>query len=114
MGERTRDAEFSDYVAAQRVRLVRAARLLTTGDDAAAEDLVRTTLTRPYVHWSRVSRADDPVAYGYRSLTNACAGQRHVRAVSLSVLRSLRRTIVVRRRPRRSAHERRRGSPRLQ
>lgn len=71
MREPGRDAEFSDYVAAQRVGLVRVARLLTTGDDAAAEDLVQTTLTRLYVHWSQVSRADDPVAYGYRSLTNA-------------------------------------------
>jgi RNA polymerase sigma-70 factor (sigma-E family) len=76
MGERTRDAEFSDYVAAQRVRLVRAARLLTAGDDAAAEDLVQTTLTRLYVHWSQVSRANDPVAYGYRSLTNAFLDER--------------------------------------
>jgi RNA polymerase sigma-70 factor (sigma-E family) len=65
-----RDAEFSEYVRAQRVRLVRAARLLTAGDDAAAEDLVQATLTRLYVHWARVSHADDPVAYGYRSLTN--------------------------------------------
>jgi RNA polymerase sigma-70 factor (sigma-E family) len=76
MGERARDAEFSDYVAAQRVRLVRAARLLTTGDEAAAEDLVQTTLTRLYVHWSQVSRADDPVAYGYRSLTNVFLDER--------------------------------------
>jgi RNA polymerase sigma-70 factor (sigma-E family) len=69
--ESVRDAEFSEYVAGNRVRLVRAARLLTAGDDAAAEDLVQTTLTRLYVRWSRVSRADNPVAYGYRSLTNA-------------------------------------------
>jgi RNA polymerase sigma-70 factor (sigma-E family) len=74
--EPTRDAVFSDYVAGQRVRLVRAARLLTAGDEAAAEDLVQTTLTRLYVHWSRVSRADDPVAYGYRSLTNAFLDER--------------------------------------
>jgi len=76
MRERTRDAEFSDYVAGQRVRLVRAARLLTAGDEAAAEDLVQTTLTRLYVHWAKVSRADDPVAYGYRSLTNAFLDER--------------------------------------
>lgn len=71
-----RDAEFSDYVIAQRVRLVRAARLLTAGDEAAAEDLVQTTLTRLYVRWPRVSSADDPVAYGYRSLTNAFLDER--------------------------------------
>lgn len=71
-----RDAEFTSYVAAQRVRLVRAARLLTVGDDAMAEDLVQTTLTRLYVAWPRVSRADDPVAYGYRALTNAFLDER--------------------------------------
>jgi RNA polymerase sigma-70 factor (sigma-E family) len=76
MRQNARDAAFSDYVVAQRVRLVRAARLLTAGDDAAAEDLVQTTLTRIYVHWSRVSRADDPVAYGFRSLTNAFLDER--------------------------------------
>jgi len=77
MRQQTRDAEFSEYVVAQRVRLVRAARLLTAGDHAAAEDLVQTTLTRLYVHWSRVSRADDPVAYGFRALTNCFLDERH-------------------------------------
>ena len=76
MRERCRDAEFTDYVAGQRVQLVRTARLLTAGDHAAAEDLVQTTLTRLYVHWAKVSRADDPVAYGYRSLTNAFLDER--------------------------------------
>jgi RNA polymerase sigma-70 factor (sigma-E family) len=65
-----RDADFTEYVAAHRVRLVRTARLLTAGDDAGAEDLVQSALTRLYVHWPRVARADDPVAYGFRSLTN--------------------------------------------
>jgi RNA polymerase sigma factor (sigma-70 family) len=65
----TRDDEFSGYVVAQRVRLVRAARLLTAGDDGAAEDLV-------YVHWPRVSGADDPVAYGFRTLTNTFLDER--------------------------------------
>lgn len=71
MRQETRDAEFSEYAAAHRVRLVRTARLLTAGNDAEAEDLVQTALTRLYVHWPRVRRADDPVAYGYRALTNA-------------------------------------------
>jgi RNA polymerase sigma-70 factor (sigma-E family) len=66
----SRDAEFSQYVAAHRVRLVRTARLLTAGDHAAAEDVVQTALTRLYVHWPRVRRADDPVGYGFRTLTN--------------------------------------------
>jgi RNA polymerase sigma-70 factor (sigma-E family) len=76
MRDKTRDAAFSEYVAGQRVRLVRAARLLTAGDEAAAEDLVQTTLTRLYVHWSRVTRADEPVAYGYRALTNTFLDER--------------------------------------
>lgn len=76
MRQDVRDAEFSEYVAAHRVRLVRTARLLTAGDEAAAEDLVQTVLTRLYVKWRRVSGADDPVAYGYRSLTNAFLDER--------------------------------------
>jgi RNA polymerase sigma-70 factor (sigma-E family) len=74
--QETRDAEFSEYAAAHRVRLVRTARLLTAGDHAAAEDVVQTALTRLYVHWPRVRRADDPVAYGYRTLTNAFLDER--------------------------------------
>jgi RNA polymerase sigma-70 factor (sigma-E family) len=66
-----RDTEFIEFVTAQRVALVRMARLLTAGDDAAAEDLVQTTLTRLYVHWGRVRRAGNPVGYARTSLTHA-------------------------------------------
>jgi RNA polymerase sigma-70 factor (sigma-E family) len=66
-----RDAEFVDFVSAQRTALVRMARLLTAGDEALAEDLVQTTLTRLYVHWSRVRRAGNPVGYARTSLTHA-------------------------------------------
>ncbi|HEX4685949.1 MAG TPA: sigma-70 family RNA polymerase sigma factor [Nocardioides sp.] len=71
MRQEIRDSELSRYVVAHRPRLVRAARLLTAGDDAAAEDLVQTTLTQLCVHWPRVSRAHDQAAYGFRSSTNA-------------------------------------------
>ena len=78
MGERRcdaehsdRDAEFVEFVTAQRTALVRMARLLTAGDDALAEDLVQTTLTRLYVHWPRVRRAGNPVGYARTSLTHA-------------------------------------------
>lgn len=71
MRQETRDSEFSEYVVGQRARLVRTARLLTAGDHASAEDVVQTALTRLYVHWPQVRRADDPVAYGFRTLTNA-------------------------------------------
>jgi RNA polymerase sigma-70 factor (sigma-E family) len=76
MRQETRDAEFSEFVAAQRVRLVRTARLLTAGDHDAAEDVVQTTLTRLYVRWPRVQRADEPVAYCYRALTNVFLDER--------------------------------------
>lgn len=66
-----RDAEFTEFVTAQRTALLRMARLLTAGNDAAAEDLVQTTLTRLYVHWSRVRRAGNPVGYARTSLTHA-------------------------------------------
>ena len=66
-----RDSEFVEFVTAQRAALLRMARLLTAGDDAAAEDLVQTTLTRLYVHWARVRRAGNPVGYARTSLTHA-------------------------------------------
>jgi RNA polymerase sigma-70 factor (sigma-E family) len=76
VGLDTRDEQFSSYVASQRVRLVRAARLLTAGDEAAAEDLVQTTLIRLYRHWPRVSGAHDPVRYGFKTLTNVFLAER--------------------------------------
>jgi len=66
-----RDAEFVEFVTAQRTALVRMARLLTAGDDGLAEDLVQTTLTRLYLHWPRVRRAGNPVGYARTSLTHA-------------------------------------------
>ena len=66
-----RDAEFTGFVGAQRPRLLRAARLLAVGDEAMAEDLVQTTLTKVYVAWPKVRKADDPVRYAHRMLTNA-------------------------------------------
>jgi RNA polymerase sigma-70 factor (sigma-E family) len=66
-----RDAEFTGFVAAHRSRLLRAARLLAAGDDAFAEDLVQTTLTKVYLAWPKVRQADDPVRYAHRMLTNA-------------------------------------------
>jgi RNA polymerase sigma-70 factor (sigma-E family) len=71
-----RDAEFVEFVTAQRTALVRMARLLTAGDDGLAEDLVQTTLTRLYVHWPRVRRAGNPVGYARTSLTHAFVDER--------------------------------------
>lgn len=66
-----RDAEFTTFVTTHRSRLVRAARLLTAGDAALAEDLVQTTLTKAYLAWPKVRRADDVASYAHRILTNA-------------------------------------------
>src|ERR1044072_2179754 len=66
-----RDAEFVEFVTAQRMPLLRMPRLPTAGDDALAEDLVQTTLTRLYLHWPRVRRAGNPVGYARTSLTHA-------------------------------------------
>ena len=71
-----RDTEFTEFVTAQRTALLRTARLLTAGDEAYAEDLVQTTLTRLYVHWPRVRRAGNPVGYARTSLTHAFVDER--------------------------------------
>jgi RNA polymerase sigma-70 factor (sigma-E family) len=66
-----RDTEYVEFVTAQRTALVRMARLLTAGDEAYAEDLVQTTLTKLYVHWPKVRRAGNPVGYARTTLTHA-------------------------------------------
>lgn len=66
-----RDKEFTGFVGEHRSQLLRAARLLAAGDDAFAEDLVQTTLTKVYLAWPKVRRADDPARYAHRMLTNA-------------------------------------------
>lgn len=65
-----RSAEFVDFVRAHRSDLLRTAALLCAGDEAFAEDLVQTTLTKLYLAWSKVRRADRPLAYARASLTN--------------------------------------------
>ncbi len=71
-----RDAEFLEFVAAHRGRMLRTARLLTTGDAHAAEDIVQTALTKLYVHWSKVARADGPTRYADRTLLNTFINER--------------------------------------
>lgn len=61
--------EFSSYVAARRVRLVRTVVLLGC-PPADAEDIVQSALLRCYRSWRRVSRADSPDAYVHRILVN--------------------------------------------
>ena len=66
--QRTR--EFVAFTREHRRDLMRTATLLCAGDDAFAEDVVQTTLTRLYLSWGRVRRADSPLAYARRSLTH--------------------------------------------
>ncbi|WP_067439184.1 SigE family RNA polymerase sigma factor [Nocardioides jensenii] len=65
-----RDAEFSEFVASRRDRLRRAAYLLC-GDAGRAEDIVQIALSKVYVAWSRVRRADSVDAYVRRAVVNA-------------------------------------------
>lgn len=65
-----RDSEFVGFTRDHRRDLLRTATLLCAGDEAFAEDLVQTTLTRLYLAWGRVRRADSPLAYARRSLTH--------------------------------------------
>ena len=59
---RDTEAEFAAFMAARSGQLYRSAYLLTTSTPAA-EDLVQTALAKAYASWSRVRKADDPVAY---------------------------------------------------
>ena len=59
---RDTEAEFAAFMAARSAQLYRSAYLLTTST-SAAEDLVQTALAKAYASWSRVRKADDPVAY---------------------------------------------------
>lgn len=71
-----RDAEFLEYVTAHRGRMLRTARLLTSGDAHWAEDLVQVALTKLYVHWSKVRREDGAARYADRILVNAFLDER--------------------------------------
>ena len=62
-------ASFREYVAGRRQHLHRAAYLLC-GDPHRAEDLVQIALTKLYVAWPRVVRADSVDAYVRRAMVN--------------------------------------------
>ncbi|WP_041797062.1 SigE family RNA polymerase sigma factor [Modestobacter italicus] len=57
-----RDDEFTAFVVAHERQLLRTAYLLT-GDHGHAEDLVQTALVKAHRHWSRVAKAESPLAY---------------------------------------------------
>jgi DNA-directed RNA polymerase specialized sigma24 family protein len=58
----TRDAEYTEYVAARLSSLRRLAAVLCD-DWQRADDLVQATLTRLYVHWGRAREASHADAY---------------------------------------------------
>ncbi|MEU2668860.1 SigE family RNA polymerase sigma factor [Streptomyces sp. NPDC007164] len=55
--------QYLEFVAERAKALYRSAYVLAAGDTHLAEDLVQETLSRVYVHWKRVARADSPAAY---------------------------------------------------
>jgi RNA polymerase sigma-70 factor (sigma-E family) len=71
MPRSVRDEEFSAFVRARRIDLLRSACLLTAGDTHLAEDLVQTALARLYVAWPRVQRSGTQAAYAWRIVVNA-------------------------------------------
>ena len=65
----TRDAEFSDYMAARQPSLLRTAYLLT-GDRHTAEDLVQTAMAKLYLSWDKVHTRGSMDGYVRRILVN--------------------------------------------
>lgn len=65
---------FREFVAARSGALLRLAVGLV-GERPAGEDLVQSALTRAFVHWSRVSRADDVDAYVHRIVVTTYLSQ---------------------------------------
>jgi RNA polymerase sigma-70 factor (sigma-E family) len=83
---RGRDAEYTEYVAAQLSSLRRLAGVLCQDWDRA-DDLVQATLTKLYVHWGRIRAATYPDAYARAVLVREFTHERRsvwVKRVSLS------------------------------
>ena len=64
------DDDFVEYARASAGQLRRTAYLLCRDWELAA-DLTQTTLARMFVHWSRITRRDNPHAYARQVLTRA-------------------------------------------
>jgi RNA polymerase sigma-70 factor (sigma-E family) len=56
--------------------------VLLCGDPHLAEDLTQTTYAKVFVHWRRVARADDPVAYTRAVLVRTYLSHRRRRSAS--------------------------------
>ena len=66
-----RDDDFVAFVDSRSAALLRTARLLTAGDQHAAEDLVQTALERAYVAWPRIQRKAAQESYVRSIMTRA-------------------------------------------
>ena len=66
-----RDDDFVAFVDARSAALLRTARLLTAGDQHAAEDLLQVALEKAYVAWPRIQRKGAQEAYVRSILTRA-------------------------------------------
>ena len=66
-----RDDDFVEFVDSRSTALLRTARLLTAGDQHAAEDLVQTALEKAYVAWPRIQRKGAEEAYVRSIMTRA-------------------------------------------
>ncbi len=67
--EATRDAEFTEYLAARQAGLLRTAYLLT-GDRHQAEDVLQTSLAKLYLAWDKVKDRGAVDAYVRRIMVN--------------------------------------------
>ena len=78
---------YVEFVSARYASLYRMAYLLT-GNHHTAEDLVQTVLTKVYVSWGRVRRAERPESYARRMLANeAVSLHRHRWTTEVSTAR---------------------------
>jgi RNA polymerase sigma factor (sigma-70 family) len=78
VGQAAGEDSFAEFARAQFPELMRMARLLT-GNEQDAEDLTQTTLTKAFVHWRAVRRANDPTAYLMRIAINCWRSSRRWR-----------------------------------
>ena len=67
--ERSRDAEFSAYMAARQPALLRMAYLLA-GDRASAEDLLQNAFAKLYLSWDRIRDREALDGYVRRIMVN--------------------------------------------
>lgn len=71
---------YLEFVAVRTKPLYRSAYVLAAGDAHLAEDLVQETLSRVYVHWNRVSGAQNPAAYAQTVLVRTFLSLRRRRS----------------------------------